>query len=225
MVQLEQICKRYGKGLGSVDALRDISLHVEAGEFVSIIGPSGSGKTTLMNILGCLDRPTSGRYLLAGQPVERLHGRDADRKRGQQIGFIFQSFQLIPTMTALENVELPLMLRGMAPALRRRIALRALEQVGLLARKAHRPAQLSGGQQQRIAIARVLCARPPLVLADEPTGNLDRDAGLGILHLLEKLQSGGSTVIMITHDREIAARAPRILRMEAGRLFPEENIL
>lgn len=225
MVQLEQICKRYGKGLGSVDALRDISLHVEAGEFVSIIGPSGSGKTTLMNILGCLDRPTSGRYLLAGQPVERLHGRDADRKRGQQIGFIFQSFQLIPTMTALENVELPLMLRGMAPALRRRIALRALEQVGLLSRKAHRPAQLSGGQQQRIAIARVLCARPPLVLADEPTGNLDRDAGLGILHLLEKLQSGGSTVIMITHDREIAARAPRILRMEAGRLFPEENIL
>lgn len=225
MVQLEQICKRYGKGLGSVDALRDISLHVEAGEFVSIIGPSGSGKTTLMNILGCLDRPTSGRYLLAGQPVERLHGRDADRKRGQQIGFIFQSFQLIPTMTALENVELPLMLRGMAPALRRKIALRALEQVGLLSRKAHRPAQLSGGQQQRIAIARVLCARPPLVLADEPTGNLDRDAGLGILHLLEKLQSGGSTVIMITHDREIAARAPRILRMEAGRLFPEENIL
>lgn len=225
MVQLEQISKRYGKGLGSVDALRDISLHVEAGEFVSIIGPSGSGKTTLMNILGCLDRPTSGRYLLAGQPVERLHGRDADRKRGQQIGFIFQSFQLIPTMTALENVELPLMLRGMAPALRRRIALRALEQVGLLSRKAHRPAQLSGGQQQRIAIARVLCARPPLVLADEPTGNLDRDAGLGILHLLEKLQSGGSTVIMITHDREIAARAPRILRMEAGRLFPEENIL
>lgn len=225
MVQLEHICKRYGKGQGSVDALRDISLHVEAGEFVSIIGPSGSGKTTLMNILGCLDRPTSGRYLLAGQPVERLHGRDADRKRGQQIGFIFQSFQLIPTMTALENVELPLMLRGMAPALRRKIALRALEQVGLLARKAHRPAQLSGGQQQRIAIARVLCARPPLVLADEPTGNLDRDAGLGILHLLEKLQSGGSTVIMITHDREIAARAPRILRMEAGRLFPEESIL
>lgn len=225
MVQLEHICKRYGKGQGSVDALRDISLHVEAGEFVSIIGPSGSGKTTLMNILGCLDRPTSGRYLLAGQPVERLHGRDADRKRGQQIGFIFQSFQLIPTMTALENVELPLMLRGMAPALRRKIALWALEQVGLLARKAHRPAQLSGGQQQRIAIARVLCARPPLVLADEPTGNLDRDAGLGILHLLEKLQSGGSTVIMITHDREIAARAPRILRMEAGRLFPEESIL
>lgn len=225
MVQLEHICKRYGKGQGSVDALRDISLHVEAGEFVSIIGPSGSGKTTLMNILGCLDRPTSGRYLLAGQPVERLHGRDADRKRGQQIGFIFQSFQLIPTMTALENVELPLMLRGIAPALRRKIALRALEQVGLLARKAHRPAQLSGGQQQRIAIARVLCARPPLVLADEPTGNLDRDAGLGILHLLEKLQSGGSTVIMITHDREIAARAPRILRMEAGRLFPEESIL
>lgn len=223
MVQLEQICKRYGKGSCCVDALREVSLRVDAGEFVSIIGPSGSGKTTLMNILGCLDRPTSGRYFLAGQPVERLQGREADRKRARQIGFIFQSFQLIPTMTALENVELPLILQGQDRLSRRKTALQALEQVGLAQRKDHRPAQLSGGQQQRIAIARVLAARPPLVLADEPTGNLDRETGLGILHLLEKLQYGGSTVIMITHDREIAARAPRILRMEAGRLFPAET--
>ncbi len=222
MVRLERVCKRYGRGNRSVDALRDISLSVEAGEFVSIIGPSGSGKTTLMNILGCLDRPTSGRYLLSGQPVELLHGREADRKRAREIGFIFQSFRLIPTMTALENVELPLLLRGEERTERRRAALLALEQVGLSHRVHHRPTQLSGGQQQRIAIARVLAARPPLVLADEPTGNLDRETGLGILQLLERLQYGGSTVIMITHDGEIAARAPRVLRMEAGQLFPAD---
>lgn len=223
MVRLERVCKRYGRGNRSVDALRDISLSVEAGEFVSIIGPSGSGKTTLMNILGCLDRPTSGRYLLSGQPVEQLHGREADRKRAREIGFIFQSFRLIPTMTALENVELPLLLRGEDRTERRRAALLALEQVGLTHRTHHRPTQLSGGQQQRIAIARVLAARPPLVLADEPTGNLDRETGLGILQLLERLQYDGSTVIMITHDGEIAARAPRVLRMEAGELFPADS--
>ncbi len=218
MVQLEQICKRYGKGSCCVDALREVSLRVDAGEFVSIIGPSGSGKTTLMNILGCLDRPTSGRYFLAGQPVERLQGREADRKRARQIGFIFQSFQLIPTMTALENVELPLILQGQDRLSRRKTALQALEQVGLAQRKDHRPAQLSGGQQQRIAIARVLAARPPLVLADEPTGNLDGENSRGIVALLRKLAGDGCCVVVVTHDMAIAAEADRVYEMRDGRL-------
>ena len=221
MVQLEQICKRYGKGSCCVDALREVSLRVDAGEFVSIIGPSGSGKTTLMNILGCLDRPTSGRYFLAGQPVERLQGWEADRKRARQIGFIFQSFQLIPTMTALENVELPLIYRGVPRKERMELSERALEKVGLAGRMTHKPSEMSGGQQQRVAIARAIAQAPPVILADEPTGNLDSNSTQEIMEILKGLHREGRTVILITHDNEIAARAKRNIRIMDGKVVAD----
>lgn len=219
MIRLEQVCKHYELGGETVEALQNVDLTVEDGEFLSVIGPSGSGKTTLMNILGCLDTPTSGRYFLAGKPVEHLQGREAARLRNRSIGFIFQNFNLIRAMSAVENVELPLTLRGVPRRERREIALQALDSVGLLSRKAHCPSELSGGQQQRVAIARVLASRPPLILADEPTGNLDRATGKEILRLLEDLHQAGSTIVMITHDDTIAASAPRMLCMRDGRLM------
>ena len=218
MIRLENITKIYEKHGQTLRALEDVNLHVPKGDFLAITGPSGSGKTTLMNILGCLDRPTTGKYLLEGTTVEGLGGAAAAHIRNRKIGFIFQSFNLIGSMSALENVELPLVLRGESRKSRRQKALEALERVGLQARAGHHPAELSGGQQQRVAIARVLAAQPPLILADEPTGNLDGVTSREILSILQQLHGEGQTIVMITHDEGIAAAAPRQLRMESGRL-------
>ena len=218
MIRLENITKTYEKHGQTLRALEDVSLHVPKGDFLAITGPSGSGKTTLMNILGCLDRPTTGKYLLEGTTVEGLGGAAAADIRNRKIGFIFQSFNLIGSMSALENVELPLVLRGESRKIRRQKALEALARVGLQNRAAHRPAELSGGQQQRVAIARVLAAQPPLILADEPTGNLDGVTSREILSILRQLHQEGQTIVMITHDDGIAAAAPRQMRMEQGRL-------
>ncbi|MBQ4578427.1 MAG: ABC transporter ATP-binding protein [Clostridia bacterium] len=218
MITLEHICKTYEKRGSTVHALEDVNLHVPKGGFAAITGPSGSGKTTLMNILGCLDRPDSGIYRLEGETVDRLDGGAAADLRNRKIGFVFQSFNLIGTMSALENVELPLVLRGVSRKVRRRTALEALERVGLAPRARHRPAELSGGQQQRVAIARVLAQNPPLILADEPTGNLDSASSRDILSILRQLNGDGQTVVMITHDDSIAAQAPIQMCMEAGRL-------
>ena len=218
MIRLENITKTYEKHGQTLRALEDVSLHVPKGDFLAITGPSGSGKTTLMNILGCLDRPTGGKYLLEGTTVEGLGGAAAADIRNRKIGFIFQSFNLIGSMSALENVELPLVLRGESRKNRRQKALEALARVGLQDRAGHRPAELSGGQQQRVAIARVLAAQPPLILADEPTGNLDGVTSREILSILRQLHQEGQTIVMITHDDGIAAAAPRQMRMESGRL-------
>lgn len=218
MIRLENITKIYEKHGQTLRALEDVNLHVPKGDFLAITGPSGSGKTTLMNILGCLDRPTTGKYLLEGTTVEGLGGAAAAHIRNRKIGFIFQSFNLIGSMSALENVELPLVLRGESRKSRRQKALEALERVGLQTRAGHRPAELSGGQQQRVAIARVLAAQPPLILADEPTGNLDGVTSREILSILQQLHGEGQTIVMITHDEGIAAAAPRQMRMEQGRL-------
>ena len=218
MIRLENITKTYEKHGQTLRALEDVSLHVPKGDFLAITGPSGSGKTTLMNILGCLDRPTTGKYLLEGTTVEGLGGAAAADIRNRKIGFIFQSFNLIGSMSALENVELPLVLRGESRKIRRQKALEALARVGLQDRAGHRPAELSGGQQQRVAIARVLAAQPPLILADEPTGNLDGVTSREILSILRQLHQEGQTIVMITHDDGIAAAAPRQMRMEQGRL-------
>ena len=218
MIRLENITKTYEKHGQTLRALEDVSLHVPKGDFLAITGPSGSGKTTLMNILGCLDRPTGGKYLLEGTTVEGLGGAAAADIRNRKIGFIFQSFNLIGSMSALENVELPLVLRGESRKIRRQKALEALARVGLQDRAGHRPAELSGGQQQRVAIARVLAAQPPLILADEPTGNLDGVTSREILSILRQLHGEGQTIVMITHDDGIAAAAPQQMRMESGRL-------
>ena len=223
MIVLENLSKTYEKHGQMVHALETVNLHVPKGEFLAVTGPSGSGKTTLMNILGCLDRPTNGTYLLNGQPVSDLTGSSAADIRNQKIGFVFQSFNLISSMSALENVELPLLLRGVSRKERRRIAREALSRVGLRQRADHRPAELSGGQQQRVAIARVLAADPPLILADEPTGNLDAVTGRGILSILDGLHREGRTIVMITHDPAVAAAAPRTLRMENGRLTTQNH--
>lgn len=223
MIVLENLSKTYEKYGQIVHALEQVNLHVPKGEFLAITGPSGSGKTTLMNILGCLDRPSGGSYLLEGTVVSGLTGSGAAVTRNQKIGFIFQSFNLISSMSALENVELPLLLRGVPRKVRRKTAQEALSRVGLADRAAHRPSELSGGQQQRVAIARVLAADPPLILADEPTGNLDGPTAREILSILTGLHREGRTIVMITHDPMIAAAAPRTLRMENGRLTPQNH--
>ena len=216
MISLQNVVKTYEQNGQSVYALNDITLQVPAGDFLAITGPSGSGKTTLMNILGCLDRPTSGTYLLDGATVQSLGGAAAAQIRNRKIGFIFQNFNLIGSMSALENVELPLVLRGEPRKIRREKALASLAQVGLADRAGHRPSELSGGQQQRVAIARVLAATPPLILADEPTGNLDSRAAEDILSILSNLHELGQTIVMITHDNRIAAAAPCRMKMEGG---------
>lgn len=218
MICLQNVAKTYQKNGQTVCALSDVSFNVPQGTFLAITGPSGSGKTTLMNILGCLDRPTSGHYLLDGAPVGSLDGAAAATIRNRKIGFVFQSFNLIGSMSALENVELPLVLRGESRKVRRQTALEALAQVGLAERAGHRPCELSGGQQQRVAIARVLAAKPPLILADEPTGNLDGASAGEILSILQQMHRNGQTIVMITHDKKIAATAPCRMRMEAGKL-------
>ncbi len=223
MIELEGVGKDYVTGPEVVRALIDVDLSIPRGQFVAVIGPSGSGKSTLMNLLGCLDRPTRGGYRLGGLEVG---GRSVDERalvRNRLLGFIFQGFNLLPRTTALENVELPLVYRGMGRRQRRREALEALSQVGLLDRARHRPSELSGGQQQRVAIARALVTRPPVLLADEPTGNLDSKTTLEVMRLLENLvQSEGITLVVVTHEDDIAARADRILTVRDGRIESDE---
>lgn len=220
-IEIESLYKIYHPGINEVRALDGVSMQVEQGEFLAIVGHSGSGKSTLMNMLGCLDTPTSGRYRLNGQDVADLSDRELSVIRNQHIGFVFQGFNLVPGLTALENVELPLIYRGIGRQERRRMASESLRQVGLEERMHHRPAQMSGGQQQRTAIARAIAARPPLILADEPTGNLDTRAGEDILRILKTLNAQGHTVILITHDPGIAASATRTVRIQDGRILED----
>ncbi|MBP7147510.1 MAG: ABC transporter ATP-binding protein [Acidobacteria bacterium] len=222
MVTLQDVARTYQVGGEDVRALREANLAIDGGEYVSIMGPSGSGKSTLLHILGLLDRPTSGRYTFEGQDVTALDERTQARVRRERIGFVFQFFHLVPRMSASENVELPMVLAGIPPAERRRRVARALESFGLADRARHRPDQLSGGQRQRVAIARATIMEPALLLADEPTGNLDRDSGHDVLELLEGLHSRGLALVVVTHDPEIGRRAGRRIRMFDGRIVEDQ---
>jgi putative ABC transport system ATP-binding protein len=219
LVRLDDVTKVYGMGDVAVRAVDDVSFSISQGDFVAIMGPSGSGKSTLMNILGCLDVPTSGHYWFSGEDVSRMSEHELARVRNRRIGFVFQQFHLLPTMSAWRNVELPLLYRSARE--RKAAALRALEQVGLGNRVDHRPNQLSGGQQQRVAIARALVTDPDLILADEPTGNLDSVSSREILETLRDLNTQGRTVVLITHDPNVAAVPHRVLSMQDGRLHED----
>ncbi len=219
LIHLESITKVYGAGDGAVAALQDFTLTVATGESLAVMGPSGSGKSTLMNILGCLDTPTSGRYWFAGQDVSRLNETELAHVRNRRIGFVFQQFQLLPKLSAWRNVELPLLYRNVRD--RRSLALQALESVGLSNRVDHRPSQLSGGQQQRVAIARALVTNPDLILADEPTGNLDTASSRDVLAVIRELNEQGRTIIIITHDPEVAPVAKRTVHVRDGRLVEQ----
>ena len=218
LVEVRDMCKIYNPGENEVRALDHVSLKINRGEFVAIIGHSGSGKSTLMNMLGCLDVPTSGSYYLNGKDVSHLTDDELSDIRNLEIGFIFQGFNLIPNLTARENVELPLIYRGVGRKEREALALDALETVGLSHRIDHKPNEMSGGQQQRVAIARAIAARPPVILADEPTGNLDSHSTQDIMSVLKDLHKSGRTVILITHDNDIAAQVKRVIRIKDGRI-------
>jgi putative ABC transport system ATP-binding protein len=221
-IELRNVTKVYGEGRAAVDALRGINLVVHRGEYVSVIGPSGSGKSTLVHIIGCLDRPTSGTYLLGGIDVTELGDNDLAEIRNRQIGFVFQNFNLLQRATALENVELPLIYRGMGRRTRRKLAAEMLERVDLADRMHHTPGQLSGGEQQRVAIARALVTDPLIVLADEPTGNLDSARSAELLKIFDELHQEGRTIVMITHELDVAKRAARRVRIRDGEIVGEE---
>lgn len=223
MIELENIKKIYSLGGEEVHALDGVSLSVMEHEFVAIVGASGSGKSTLMNIIGCLDTPDEGDYYIDGQDVTSLSERDLATMRNRKIGFVFQQFNLLPKLTAYENVELPLIYQGVPNAERKERVLRALERVGLSGRIHHRPNQLSGGQQQRVAVARALATRPSLILADEPTGNLDSKSSRDIMALIHELHVQGNTIILITHDEGIAAQAERQVRIMDGRIVSDSR--
>lgn len=218
LIEIKDMYKIYYPGENEVYALNGVTFTVEKGEFVAVIGHSGSGKSTLMNMIGCLDAPTEGTYFLNGRDVSRLSDNELSDIRNQEIGFIFQGFNLIANLNALANVELPLIYRGMDKKTRRGIAVSSLEMVGLGERIHHKPSQMSGGQQQRVAVARAIAARPPVILADEPTGNLDSHATWEILDILKELHRSGRTVIVITHDPEIAEQAERVIRIRDGKI-------
>ncbi len=218
MIRLENITKIYKMGDNEVRALDGVSIHIKPHEFVSIIGPSGSGKSTLMNMIGCLDVPTGGRYWIDGVEGSKMTDNQLADLRNQKIGFIFQQYNLLGKLTAFENVELPLIYRGIAAEKRAEMAKRALERVGLLDKMNHKPTELSGGQQQRVSVARALSANPSLILADEPTGALDSKSGVEIMQMLHDLHSDGNTVVVITHDLSIAKQAERIITIRDGKI-------
>lgn len=222
MIVTENLSKVYSTDGGvKVRALDGVSLEIRDGEFISIVGASGSGKTTLMNIMGCLDIPTEGRYTLDGNDISLLDSVELSRIRSRKISFVFQGFNLIPSLTAAENVELPLIYRKTEPSVRKRIVKEALEAVGLRKRADHLPSELSGGQQQRVAIARAIAQAPPIILADEPTGNLDSGSTKEIMEILKGLHEEGRTVILITHDNDIAAQAKRVIKIMDGRIVSD----
>ena len=218
MIEMQDIVKQYTLGGEIIYALDHVSLRVEKGEYVTIIGPSGSGKSTLMNLIGCLDTADSGTYLLNGKPIRKYREKQLAEVRSKQIGFIFQGFNLLPKLSALENVELPMIYQGVRATERKKRAVAALERVGLGGRMKHRPNQLSGGQQQRCAIARAIAVNPSLILADEPTGNLDQKTGREILNIFDELHQAGNTIVLITHDPKVALCGQRMIRIEDGRL-------
>ncbi len=223
MIEMQDIVKQYTLGGEIIYALDHVSLRVEKGEYVTIIGPSGSGKSTLMNLIGCLDTADSGTYLLNGKPIRKYREKQLAEVRSKQIGFIFQGFNLLPKLSALENVELPMIYQGVRATERKKRAVAALELVGLGGRMKHRPNQLSGGQQQRCAIARAIAVNPSLILADEPTGNLDQKTGREILNIFDELHQAGNTIVLITHDPKVALCGQRMIRIEDGRLYePKE---
>ncbi len=225
IVEIKNVKKEYTLGGETVTALDNVSFTVNKGDFIAIIGPSGSGKSTLMNMIGCLDTPDSGEYYLDGQNVFSLKSKQLAEVRNHKIGFIFQSFNLLTKQSAFENVELPLVYRGIGSKERKEIALQALKKVGLLERAGHKPTELSGGQQQRVAIARALAGNPPILLADEPTGALDSKTGIEVMNLMKDLNSQGHTIILITHDLEIAKQAKRIIRIQDGRLAETKEVV
>ena len=223
VARIENVAKVYQKGNAPpVYALRKVSLSIPRGQYIAIMGPSGSGKSTLMNILGCLDRPTSGSYFLAGRDVAKMNDTDLSKARGEHIGFVFQAFNLIPELTVEENVEVPLFYQSVPKAESRRRAVEVLNMVGLGERLGHRPSELSGGQQQRVAIARALVTNPSILLADEPTGNLDSTTGQAILTMFDDLHRKGLTIIMVTHDDSIADRCERVVRLKDGDIDRDE---
>lgn len=224
VVELRDVTKVYRLGSVEVRALRGVRLQIEPGEFVAIMGPSGSGKSTLLNIVGCLDRPTDGAYLLEGQDTRYLSDDALSEVRNRKVGFVFQTFNLLPRLTALQNVELPLLYAGVPRAERRRRAAELLARVGLLDRLYHRPRELSGGQQQRVAVARALANHPAIVLADEPTGNLDSRSGEEVLALFQELNQAGVTIALVTHDPEVAEHARRIVTLRDGRVVRDEPV-
>jgi len=223
MIELQNVCRTFIVGDQKVDALRDINLSFGAGEYISVMGPSGSGKSTLLNLLGLLDRPTSGIYLLDGGSVTALDDAQQAQVRREKIGFVFQSFHLVPRLTAAQNVELPMILAGIAAEERKARVQVLMQNYGLADRADHKPDQLSGGQRQRVAIARATVMNPTVLLADEPTGNLDRNTGWEVLKLLEGLREQGITLVVVTHDAEIGARAQRQIHMLDGRIVSDER--
>ena len=218
LIKVEDLCKIYNPGENEVRALDHVNLEIKTGEFVAIIGQSGSGKSTFMNMLGCLDVPTSGKYYLNGTDVSTMKDNDLSVVRNREIGFIFQGFNLIANQNAIENVELPLIYRGIDRKTRHKLAIESLKMVGLEKRMQHKPSEMSGGQQQRVAIARAIAAKPPVILADEPTGNLDSASSREILGILKQMHQSGKTVILITHDNGIADQARRVVRIMDGKI-------